>query len=320
VKNSKKLFVKRYVPGFDVTSAKDTFATKVILITVLICVILICVALSFAAKVPREVLLNSFKKDKPADAKVKITQYIYPEPTEEIRIKAERLKEIRYEEYLEKSYKPNDGEIDTVYVYDNKKKCYLTFDDGPSTVTPAILDVLNQYGVKATFFVMGKNAEANPKIIKSILSEGHAIGNHSYSHNYAYLYSSPDSFRDEVKKCRDAINKAIGTEYDNLVFRFPGGYESLTDEDTKAAYRMALKNMGYRYVDWSCLTGDSETTTPAKDYLMDTLKATISSTPTGDIVVLMHDSSTKQITAETLPLVIEYISSLGYEFDIIRNS
>ena len=319
MKTAEKFSSKTLASSVTSPSDDNSFIIKTVSITAVICVILISLALAMLKSMPKEAVLSAFSKDKPADAPVKITSYIYPKPSEDIRTKADRLKEIRYEEYLEKCYKPKDGEMDNVYIYDNKKKCYLTFDDGPSDVTRSILDVLNGYGVKATFFVMGQRAEANPKMIKEILSGGHSIGNHSYSHDYNMVYGSVQSFKNEVKKCRDAIEGAIGTKYDNLVFRFPGGYESLTDEDTKAAYRMALKGMGYKYIDWTCLTGDSETTDPTEQYLMDTLKMTVGHTVTGDIVVLMHDSATKEMTANTLPKVIEYLHNEGYEFDKMEN-
>ncbi len=319
MKTAEKFSSKTLASSVTSPSDDNSFIIKTISITAVICVILISLAIAMLSSMPKEAVLSAFLKNKTADASVKITSYIYPKPSEDIRTKADRLKEIRYEEYLEKCYKPLDGEMDNVYVYDNKKKCYLTFDDGPSDVTKSVLDVLKQYGVKATFFVMGERAEANPKLIKQILSEGHSIGNHSYSHDYNSVYGSLQSFKSEVKRCRDAIDSAIGAKYDNLVFRFPGGYESLTYEDTKAAYRMALKGMGYKYIDWTCLTGDSETADPTEQYLMDTLKMTAGHTVTGDIVVLMHDSATKEMTANTLPNVIEFLHNEGYEFDRLEN-
>ena len=112
----------------------------------------------------------------------------------------------------------------------------------------------------------------------------------------------------------EAINEALGESYDNLVFRFPGGYDSLTDEESKKTYRNILTELGYKYIDWSCLTGDSNTTEPTEKYLMDTLNMTIGHSVTGDIVVLMHDSP-----AKTLPKIIEYLYEEGYEFDILNN-
>ena len=145
--------------------------------------------------------------------------------------------------------------------------------------------------------------------MKSIVDAGHSIGNHTYSHSYSNVYNSAQDFRDEVQKGKSAINSALGYEYDNLIFRFPGGYDSLKNETTKINYRSILKSLGYKYIDWSSLTGDSNTTTPTADYIMYTLKHTANSSETGDTVVLMHDSGAKEITAKTLPNVIEYLYS-----------
>ena len=292
----------------------DDFLRKLYTITAVICAVLIGVGAYFASGLPREAFLAVFST--PAKKTIEV---ILPEPSQEARLKADRLRQIRYEDYLEKCYTPLDGELDNIYVNDYAKKCYLTFDDGPGRVTEKILDVLKQYKVKATFFVIGQRAEENPAILRAIASDGHAIGNHSYSHDYNGLYRSAESFEEEVQKCRNAIDKALGKKYDNLVFRFPGGYDSLKNEDTKKAYRKVLTEIGYKYTDWSCLTGDSNTTTPTFEYIMNTLKFSIGNTKTGDIVVLMHDSATKEITADTLPKVIEYLYEQGYEFETLSN-
>lgn len=306
----------KYSPYMTGHNEQDNFLKILISVTTAICVVLISLSAFFLGTMPKEAYAN-ISWLSAGDKEIKKVIFL-PEPTEDIRIKANRLREIRYEEYLEHCYTPLEGEMDNVYVYDNKKKCYLTFDDGPSSVTPIILDVLKQYKAKATFFVTGNNCKKNSKIIKNIISDGHAVGNHSFSHDYKKIYSSGNAFRNEVKECMEAINEALGESYDNLVFRFPGGYDSLTDEESKKTYRNILTELGYKYIDWSCLTGDSNTTEPTEKYLMDTLNMTIGHSVTGDIVVLMHDSPTKEITAKTLPKIIEYLYEEGYEFDTLN--
>ena len=310
-----KFYVSRYVPYSRRHHKRDNFIAKLVGLTAVISLVLISVSVILLSRIPREAFVNVLS----SEPKTQFAGYVYPEPTDEVRIKADRLREIRYEDYLEHCYTPLDGEMDNVYIRDNKKKCYLTFDDGPSSVTPLILDVLKQYKVRATFFVLGIHAEANPEIIRQRHREGHAIGNHSYSHEYDRIYDSVSGFKNEIKKCQDAIDEALGTKYESSVFRFPGGYTSLTNEDTKTAYRNALTEMGYKYIDWSCLTGDSNTTAPTEEYLMNTLKFGIGDSKTGDIVVLMHDSPTKEITAKSLPKIIEYLYEEGYEFDVLTN-
>lgn len=314
--NRRPLFVSVYTPYKRRRSEGDGFLRKLYTVTAVISAFLIGMGGFFASKLPKEVFADAFFVSAP---KKEVSELILPQPTEEMRIKADRLREIRYEDYLENCYNPLEAELDNIYINDYAKKCYLTFDDGPGKVTERILDVLKQYKVKATFFVIGQRAEQNPEILRAIAKDGHSIGNHSYSHDYNGLYESPDAFKKEVLKCKNAIDKALGEEYDNLLFRFPGGYDSLKNEDTKKAYRKVLTKTGYKYTDWSCLTGDSNTTNPTFEYLMNTLNFSIGNTKTGDIVVLMHDSATKEITAETLPKIIEYLYEKGYEFESLSN-
>ena len=129
--------------------------------------------------------------------------------------------------------KPNGVEEE----FDNKikelcnrkeKVAYLTFDDGPTkTVTPKVLDILEEEDVKATFFVIGKSVKNYPEIVKRAYEQGHYIANHGYSHNNNKLYESEQSFRNEIKDTDEAIGKAIGIEnYSSHIFRFPNGYMS----------------------------------------------------------------------------------------------
>jgi len=323
LKNGKKLYVVRYVPYSSRARTKKLLMLKTSIITLAACLALITATVFAAKMIPKESYMKFLKKGETtqsiASGENDVLFYIYPEPDADIRAKADRMRELRLEEYNAHTYTPSQSELDNVYVYDRKKMCYLTFDDGPSAVTEEILDVLKQYKVKATFFVTGQTAKANPKIIKAIYKGGHTIGNHSFSHDYNSVYSSKDGFKNEVLGCKNAIDDALGFEYKNLVFRFPGGFNSLTDENSKASYAAALGELGYKYTDWSCLTGDSNVTDPTAEYLMDTLKYSIGNTKTGDIVVLMHDSSTKKITADSLPQIIEYIYSCGFEFAVLEN-
>ncbi len=322
MKNNKKLYVQRFIPYAQQKKLHRITMLKNAGIAAVVCIIMIFGTVYATKKLPKDFHKNILKasaETKKENTEKKETSFIFPKPSEDARKKAMRLKEIIEEDWNEHHYTPTDGEMDNVYIYDSQKICYLTFDDGPSSVTPQILDVLSQYKVKATFFVTGQQASAKPEIVKEIYNSGHTIGNHSYSHVYDDVYASADSFKNEVTNCQNAINKALGFEYKNLVFRFPGGYTSLTNGETKTNYREILKSIGYKYIDWSCLTGDSNTTDPTAEYLMSTLSYSIGNTKTGDIVVLMHDSPSKQITADSLPQIIEYLYSQGYKFETLKN-
>lgn len=193
-----------------------------------------------------------------------------------------------------------------------EKIAYLTFDDGPSLVTPKILDILGKENVKASFFVIGKSVEAHPEIVKRAYEEGHYIANHTYSHNNNILYKSSESFVDEVKKTDLAIGKAIGVEdYSSLIFRFPNGFMSPQYKRKKKEAALILSQMNYAYIDWNCLNNDS-----VKKYtssqLLNNLKQSSKNKDT--LVILMHD--TKDVSNSSLALEdsIEYLKSEGYSF------
>lgn len=197
-----------------------------------------------------------------------------------------------------------------------KNRCYLTFDDGPtSNITPQILDTLRKYNVKATFFEVGSLIEANPDMARRVYEEGHLIANHSYSHNYDKLYASEESFRSEIEKAYGLINnlrdESAGEEF--KLMRFPGGsYNAGDHASEKQKYKKTLKDIGFYYIDWNSLTGDAEGKTKNAAELLAYLKKNIEGY--NNLVVLMHDASTKQPTADALPSVIEYLAEKGFTF------
>ena len=204
-------------------------------------------------------------------------------------------------------------------VGDDKKTAYLTFDDGPNTtVTPKVLDVLRRYNIKATFFVVGTLIEANPQVARRIYDEGHFLANHSYSHNYTELYADSGAFMNQINKTQELIDDITGRQDYKKVIRFPGGgYNTGTYGEKKQEYKEQLIKEGYRYCDWNSLTGDAESSSPSVTSIISRLKA--SSKDKEDVVVLMHDALSKSVTAKTLPDVIEYFISQGYEFDTLDN-
>lgn len=196
---------------------------------------------------------------------------------------------------------------------ETEKVAYLTFDDGPTaSVTPKILDILNEENIKATFFVIGKSVEANPEIVKRAYEEGHYIANHGYNHNNSDLYKSSQSFIEQVKNTDAAISKAINVDnYCSHIFRFPNGFMTPIYKKQKEEAVSLLLDMNYTYIDWNCLTKDSEKKY-TKTELLNNLKK--SSKDKNTLIVLMHD--TKDINDSSLILkdVIYYLKSQGYEF------
>lgn len=195
-----------------------------------------------------------------------------------------------------------------------KKHCYLTFDDGPTeNITPQILDTLRKYNVKATFFQVGSLIEANADIARRVYEEGHLIANHSNSHNYEKLYASEESFKKEIEAAHEKITAIGNGEEPFKLIRFPGGsYNAGDHAKEKQIYKGTLKDMGFYYCDWNSLNGDAEGKTKNAKELLEYLKQT--SGGYNNLIVLMHDASTKQATADALGSIIEYLSEQGYTF------
>jgi len=212
-------------------------------------------------------------------------------------------------QYTEKSKQ----EMQNIY-NTNTKIAYLTFDDGPSeAVTELILDVLKEQNIKATFFVVGSNVDKYQQIVKRAYLEGHYIANHGYSHNYNKIYSSAEKVLEEYNKTEKAIQRAIGVqEYSSHLFRFPGGYSGNSYTKIKKQAGNLLNKNNISYIDWNVLTGDAQGANTKEKILKNVKKYTKDK---GNIVVLMHDSSSKILTYETLNEVINYLRDEGYAFD-----
>lgn len=210
--------------------------------------------------------------------------------------------------------KPEGIPVKDAFNGDGKRIAFLTFDDGPSkNVTPAILDILKRYDIKATFFVVGSMAKGNGEIVKRIVSEGHSIGNHSYSHEYGYLYRNVKNFMGEINATRSVLKGILGEGFETRLFRFPGG----SFGNNHASLKAALKENGYEYINWNVSNGDSAGHNIPARSLIANVKESIHGKD--HIVVLMHDLGSKHTTVEALPSIIEHLISQGYEFKKLIN-
>ncbi|WP_370830889.1 polysaccharide deacetylase family protein [Clostridium sp.] len=207
---------------------------------------------------------------------------------------------------------------------DGKKVAYLTFDDGPSTeVTQQILETLKFNNIKATFFVLGSNVEKSniqKELLKEMVIEGHAIGNHGYCHDYSILYPSrvanPTVIVNDMKKSEYVMRSVLGDDFRTSVIRLPGGHMSW---NTKMLDPVLEEN-GYSYIDWNTLNGDAEGNDRTVDQLVNRLKGTIRDLAGNDdvLVILMHDTNAKKTTSQSLQEIIDYLKSLGYEFRTLK--
>lgn len=204
------------------------------------------------------------------------------------------------------------NKIKDIY-YSDEKQVYLTFDDGPSkSITPQVLDILKQYDVKATFFVLGARVDLYPDTLKRIYNEGHYIANHGYSHEYKSIYQNKDTVFQEYVECENSIKAALQNEdYNSYLFRFPGGSSGGRYSRIKAEAREHLNSYGIAYTNWNCLNGDAEGKKTKEDCIAEFISTKGNQ---NSLIVLMHDANDKTQTVESLPDIIQMLKDEGYTF------
>lgn len=188
-----------------------------------------------------------------------------------------------------------------------EKRVYLTFDDGPSRNTNRILDILKEYDIKATFFVVGKTDEESVKAYQRIVAEGHTLGMHSYSHKYAEVYRSKESFVQDLQKLQEYLYQITGVWA--RYYRFPGGSSntvSRTDMDELIRY---LEENGITYFDWNIASGDAVSSQLSTETIVRNCVGGIEGLE--DCMILMHDAAEKNSTVDALPQIIERITGRG---------
>ncbi|SFB48482.1 polysaccharide deacetylase family protein, partial [Clostridium frigidicarnis] len=177
---------------------------------------------------------------------------------------------------------------------------------------------------KATFFLVG-NAVDNEKhkdLVKRIYDEGHAIGNHSYTHDYKKIYPgnsvNVESFFQEINQTNASIKKILGDDFNTRVIRMPGGYMSRKHykDPSLPALDAKFAELDMDSIDWNALSGDAEGKKRTPQELVERVKKTV--TGQEKAVILMHDTYGKGTTAEALPQVIEWLQSEGYEFKTMK--
>lgn len=183
---------------------------------------------------------------------------------------------------------------------------------GLTTVMPAILDILKENGVHATFYVTGQHAELHPDVLQRIYAEHHAIGNHSYDHDYKKLYTSPDAFLSEMERTDEIIHGILGVR--PLILRAPGG---VIGHFTKA-YEPALKASGYVEHDWNVSSADAAPNHPvAQDFIDNIDGQTDQPVAAHAAIILMHCSEGHEETVKALPEIIRILKAKGYTFGVV---
>lgn len=204
------------------------------------------------------------------------------------------------------------------YFNDGKKIVFLTFDDGTSkTNTPKVLDILRKEDVKATFFLTGQNIEHGGQeakdLVKREFNEGHAIGNHSYTHDVKKLYPGRTldmkAFKEDFEKNDKLLQDILGKYFSTRVIRCPGGYMSWKGMEDLDKH---LEENNMVSIDWSSLNGDAQGKRKNAQELFNCSMKT--SQEKEMVVLLMHDTYGKEETVKALPSVIKYFKDNGYEF------
>lgn len=187
------------------------------------------------------------------------------------------------------------------------KKVYLTFDDGPSSNTDQILDILKDYDVKATFFVVGKTDERSVKAYQRIVEEGHTLAMHSYSHRYDEIYESKEAFARDLNSLQEYLYETTGVW--PRIYRFPGGSSNTVSKVDMQELIEYLTDIGITYFDWNVASGDAVSRTLPTETIVNNCLSGIEKQK--ESVILMHDASNKGTTIEALPQIIEAIQEQG---------
>ena len=191
----------------------------------------------------------------------------------------------------------------------NRKKVYLTFDDGPGSQTGKILDVLKKNHVKATFFVTGKEDVSSKKMYQRIVKEGHTLAMHSYSHIQDVIYDSKEAFEKDLKQINRCLYDATGLH--TKFYRFPGGSSTPNTSLPIQNFIDVLNKNHYLYLDWNVISPDINNANATKEQVVTGVMQGVDAYDTA--VVLMYDVADKPMTVKALPSIIKQIKAKNYE-------
>lgn len=181
----------------------------------------------------------------------------------------------------------------------DKKAVYLTFDDGPiPRVTPWVLDVLDRYGIKATFFMVGDNIRKHPDEFRMVVERGHRIGNHTFNHIRGLSYDINSYLENTDKACRMMMNTNL--------FRPPHGYMS--------PKQYAELKKRYKIIMWDLVTRDYNRKFTGEQILQKVKKYVRNGS-----IITFHDSlKSEENIRYALPKAIEWLMEQGYEFKVFE--
>lgn len=200
------------------------------------------------------------------------------------------------------------------------RTAYLTFDDGPSHHTPELLQILEEYGVKATFYVVRPADDECRGYYRQIVEAGHEIALHTYTHDYNTVYTDVDAFFADLDRIADVVEEETGVR--PMQFRFPGGSSnqvSIPVGGKDIVRRIALESYrrGYVYNDWNVSSGDASAKVLTVEQILGNVVENAKAFR--EPVILMHDTDRNQSTRDAMPQIIEQLRAAGYRFDTISN-
>ena len=188
---------------------------------------------------------------------------------------------------------------------------YLTFDDGPSQNTPELLDVLDEYGVKATFFVVGNQVDRYPELLREIADRGHTIGVHSDCHEYRTIYASVEAFLQDFAGVVQKTEAITGQTV--RLFRFPGGSINGYNRDIYMPLIAEMLRRGYVYHDWNVSAEDASSKGKTAAQIAQAVEQQAGRHSYS--VALLHDASGRQTTVQALRQLIPLLQQQGYTFE-----
>lgn len=199
------------------------------------------------------------------------------------------------------------------------KIAYLTIDDGPSKNTEKILKILDNYNIKATFFVVGPKCHLKDTLLKKIVESGHSLAIHSYEHNYNYIYASKENYLKDFYNCLEWIKSITG--FTPTIYRFPGGSSNtIANKPLIKDIIKALSEKGFTHADWNVDTLDSYMKDEPYKITKNALTAINKNENNHHYnqTILIHDDIKKPSTITALPSLIEKVIAKGYTFKTLN--
>ena len=189
-----------------------------------------------------------------------------------------------------------------------KKVVYLTFDDGPSNNVGRLLDLLDKYDAKATFFMVGYSVEERPHLAKLVYERGHSIGMHSYSHSEK-IYESLKDFKDDLNKSEKVFKEALG--FVPKLYRFPfGSHNKYLNSENYKLVTKELKKRGYVFYDWDVSSHDGSKDVVGYEIYVNAVNGMEENEAP---IILMHE--TNKNTMDVIEFILQYGFMKGYKFD-----